>query len=80
MRIVLDILREVDLLWNPEVIHGLTVPVAGPGILDIVEVVQVGGVAPNHPAQSQVGVTVWIKQSVTLDCIVHITYVLDHCC
>lgn len=62
--VVLDVLREIDFLWNPEVVHSLAVPVAGPVILHIVEVVEVRGVATYHPAQSQVGVTIGIEQFV----------------
>ena len=39
IRIILDILGQVDLLRNPEIIHGLPVPVVHPSVAQIVEII-----------------------------------------
>ena len=60
--VVLGVLRQVDFLWNPEVIHGLTVPARNPLILHVIKVVEVGGVSANHFPQSQINIAIWIEQ------------------
>ena len=60
--IVLHVLGEVDLFRDPEIVHGLPVPAAHPGVAQIVEVVQVGGVAADHAAQADVCVAAGVEQ------------------
>ena len=57
----LHILREIDLLRNPKVVHGLPVPVADPSVLHIVEVVKVGGITADHAPQAHIRVALRVK-------------------
>ena len=52
VRVILHVGGEVDLLRHPEIIHRLTVPVVRPAVLQVVEIVEVCGVACDHPAIS----------------------------
>ena len=60
--VILYIRGEIDLLRDPEVVHSLAVPVADPGVFQIVEIVEVGGVASHHPAQGQLRVAAGVEQ------------------
>ena len=62
VRVILHILREVYLLRYPEIIHGLPVPAAYPGIAHIVEIVQVGGVAAYHAPQAYLSIAAGVEQ------------------
>ena len=64
--IVLHILREIDLLRDPKVVHGLPVPVADPSVLHIVEVVEVGGIAADHAPQAHIKVALRVKEGLFL--------------
>ena len=61
-RVVLDVLGEIDFLRNPEVVHGLAVPAGHPGVLHVVEVVEVRGVAADHAAVAHVEVAVGVEE------------------
>ena len=65
--VVFKVLIQIDLFRNPEVIHGLTIPVRYPFILHIIEVVQIGGVAVNHTFFRQFGITVLIEERFALN-------------
>lgn len=64
LRIVLDVLREVDFFGNPEVVHRLTVPVADPGVAHVVEVVEVGRIAANHSSEAEIGIARRVEERV----------------
>ena len=61
-RVILHVLRQADLLRDPEIVHGLTVPAAHPRIPHVVKIVQIGRIAANHPPQPDVGVSVRVEQ------------------
>jgi hypothetical protein len=63
--VVLHILGEVDFLRNPEIVHGLPIPVADPLVLEVVEVVEVGGVAVDEAAAAGLDVTGFIEQGLS---------------
>ena len=60
--IVLYICGKVDFLGDPEIIHGLAVPVADPGITHIIEIVQVCGIAVYHPAETHIRISFRVKK------------------
>ena len=62
LAVVLDVLAEVDFFGYPEVVHRLSVPAAHPGVFEIVEVVEIGGVAANHTAFDDFGIAVFVEQ------------------
>ena len=62
LRVILHILRQIDFLRNPEIVHRLPVPVADPRVLHIVEIVEIGGIAADHTAQAHVNITVRIEK------------------
>jgi len=64
--VILHIRAKVDFFRYPEIIHGLSVPGAGPGVLHIVKVVEIGGIAPNHPPAVLIRVPLWVKQGFCL--------------
>ena len=61
-RVIFHILRQIDFLRDPEIVHRLPVPVADPRVLHIVEIVEIGGIAADHPAQAHVNITVRIEK------------------
>ena len=60
-RIILYIRAQVDLLRHPEIVHGLPVPVAHPGVFHIVKIVEIRCIAAYHTAVSDVSIAVRIE-------------------
>ena len=61
-RVILHVCGEADFLRNPEVVHGLPVPLADPGVLHVIEVVEVGGIAADDTAGVEVGIALRVEQ------------------
>ena len=59
---ILDVLAHVDLFGDPEVVHRLAVPAAHPRVLEVVEVVEIGGVAAYHAALGDFDVAVFVEE------------------
>ena len=62
LAVVLDVLIHVDFFRDPEVVHRLAVPRTRPGIFEVVEVVEVGGVAADHAALGHFDVAVLVEE------------------
>ena len=62
LMIVLQVLIEVDLLRNPEVVHRLTVPVACPGVFEVVEIIQIRSVSSDHAPFKHIGISIGVEQ------------------
>lgn len=59
--IIFDVRPQIDLFRYPEIIHSLAVPAADPGVFHIVKIIQVRCISVDHPALSDIRVTVRIK-------------------
>ena len=60
--ILLLIRRQVDFFRYPEIVHRLAVPVGHPGILHVIEIIQVGRVAADHAALQYACIAFGVKQ------------------
>ena len=60
--IILYISSQIDFFRNPEVIHGLTVPFAYPGIFHIIKIIQIGSISAHHSADKNLCITIRIKE------------------
>lgn len=61
-RVILDILGQVDFLRDPEIVHGLPVPVAHPCVFERVEIIEIGRIASDHPAHTHIRIAIRIEQ------------------
>ena len=64
MGIVLGILCQIDFFRYPEVIHGLTIPVAYPFVSHVIEIIQIGCIASDHLSETGFCITFGIEEGI----------------
>ena len=67
IRVVLHVLREIDFLRHPEVIHRLAVPVGDPRVLMVIEVVQVRRVSAHDLNRADISIPLGVEQRFFLE-------------
>ena len=61
IRIIGFIRIQIDFFRNPEVVHGIPVPVGNPWILQIIEVIDIGRIEVEKSAVPDIGISIGIE-------------------